>query len=116
MEKFFTGWFLRAVIFPGSILLLALAEENLKRVVKPLAWLGDISYSSYMLHFPLQLCFVLFVSYANFQIDFRSVPAFLTFLLLLIGISLASFHWLERPAQSFLRSRGEDSLVRRASA
>jgi len=113
LETFLVGWYLRALLFPALILFFALAENDLKRATKPLAWLGDISYSSYMLHFPLQLCFVLFRSYSNLQIDFLSVSVFLTFLGLLIGLSLASFHGLERPAQSFLRRRGENSARRR---
>src|SRR5262245_50366254 len=79
VQTFLVGWYLRAVLFPALILLLALAEHDLKRATKPFAWLGDISYSSYMLHFSLQLCFVLFLSDSNFHFDFLSVPIFLTF-------------------------------------
>lgn len=106
LEQFFVGWYLRGVLFPASILLLALMENDLKRVTQPISWIGDITYASYLLHFPLQLCWVMFLSYANVQVDFLSVTIFLTYFGLVIGFSFASFHWFEKPVQLWLRHRG----------
>lgn len=92
------------VLFPLTILALALAETQRGTLGKRISFLGDISYSSYMLHFPLQ--FLFFAAITSFTVD-RSIfyaPWFmLLFFATLIAISLCSFHYFELPAQRFLR-------------
>ena len=69
-----------------------------------LAWLGDISYSTYLLHFPLQIAFVLVVDAAGLSRGvFYSSSVFVIYFVTLILLGLGSFHWLERPLQRQLR-------------
>jgi peptidoglycan/LPS O-acetylase OafA/YrhL len=68
-------------------------------------WLGQISYSSYLLHFPLQLAIVTAVAYGAPRPDFSDKMTFIAFFVLLVLLSLASFRFLETPAQNWLRHR-----------
>jgi peptidoglycan/LPS O-acetylase OafA/YrhL len=68
--------------------------------------LGDISYSSYLLHFPLQLiCVLITLSLGLPRSVFLSPGAYFLYFAVLIAASFASYHWLERPAQRSLRRR-----------
>lgn len=98
-----TRYFPVAIMFPVTVLTLALWEER-TGMGKPLAWLGDISYSTYLLHFPLQIVLVMAVDAMGMSRSvFYSPWAFIGFFALLIPISAACFHWFERPAQRALR-------------
>ncbi len=94
------------VLFPLTIITLALWETRRGTLGRRLAILGDISYSTYLLHFPLQILFMIAAFALGISTAFFStLPALLLFFSVLIVLSLASHHFLERPAQSFLRSR-----------
>lgn len=98
-------WFVRAVGFPALILLLALSENALSGWARRLEWLGNITYSSYLLHFPLQLVVVLVVQSLALSVDYTSHLVFAGFVAVLVGLSHLSFVKFERPAQDFLRRR-----------
>jgi len=69
------------------------------------ARLGNATYSSYLLHFPLQLVAVIFVdSYGLGRDVFREPAVFLGFMGVTIALSLATYHWFEVPAQRWLRA------------
>ena len=93
-----------ALLFPLTILTLALLEARFQGMARRFAFLGDISYSSYLLHFPLQL--VCAIALAAWGID-RSVcnsPLFmLGFFAVLVAVSRMSYRWLEMPAQWSIR-------------
>jgi peptidoglycan/LPS O-acetylase OafA/YrhL len=92
------------VLFPMTILSLVLVETKKGALGKRLSFIGDISYSLYLLHFPLQL--VVATVTARLALDqalFYS-PWFMTsFFFILILMSLASHRYLEVPMQRFLR-------------
>jgi peptidoglycan/LPS O-acetylase OafA/YrhL len=97
----FRDWFLITVAFPGLIVILAVAEMRIEWLVHPFRWLGDISYSTYLLHVPLMLVAMLLglSHYASGRIFF------VTFMVILLAVSLTSFHYFEYPAQQFLRRK-----------
>jgi len=90
-----------ATIAAGFPLLVCMAAANNVRA----QWLGQISYSSYLLHFPLQLAIVTAAAYGAPRPDFSDSTTFIAFFLLLVLLSLASFRFLETPAQNWLRHR-----------
>jgi peptidoglycan/LPS O-acetylase OafA/YrhL len=83
---------------------MALSENRLKAYFSKGSYLGDISYSIYLLHFPLQILFVLVFSGLGFgQEVFTSAYMLLLFILLLIVVAGFSFRYFERPAQELIR-------------
>ena len=93
-----------AVLFPLTILSLALVEADRGGLGKRFSVLGDISYSSYLWHFPLQLFLVILLQPLALVPDlFRSAGALVLFFLLLILVSLVSYRHLEMPMQRKIR-------------
>jgi peptidoglycan/LPS O-acetylase OafA/YrhL len=71
-----------------------------------LSWIGDISYSLYLIHFPLQLALMLIM--AHWPLETRapilgSSVVFVVFMTLASGLAWLSYTYFERPAQRFLR-------------
>ncbi|WP_398484773.1 acyltransferase family protein, partial [Tardiphaga sp.] len=92
-------------VFPGLIIALVIYEDVLLPITSRLEWLGNISYSSYLLHFPLQLAIVTLAAWQGWQIDYLSPVTLLVFMIVLIMLSLWSFILFERPAMNALRRR-----------
>lgn len=94
------------VLFPLTILSLALLQAVRPGLCKRWSVIGDLSYSSYLLHFPLQLVAVLLFGTARMQPDgglYTQGWFMIAFFLALILLSTASFRLYERPVQQRLR-------------
>ena len=96
----------RLILFPLTILTLALWETYRGTLGRRLAFLGRISYSSYLLHFPLQLVFAIVVlDLTGHHIFFYSPWALFLFFSTLIFLSLNCHRFIEMPCQSHIRAR-----------
>ncbi len=105
-----------AILFPLTILALAMIEACKGPTLKCISFLGDWSYSIYLLHFPLQLLAVLVFSY--FEIDrsvFLSPKALGVFMVALFFWSFLSFTFIERPTQKYLREKFEGNAKSKMS-
>jgi peptidoglycan/LPS O-acetylase OafA/YrhL len=93
-------------MFPAAVLMMQLAvrpaAEQMKAV---LTGLGNLTYASYMLHFPMQLASMLVLT--ELSIPVQTLVYSNWFMLAYLGSIMAAafvvFHWVERPAQAFLR-------------
>ncbi len=103
----FAERFTEIVAFPAIIIGLAANEDRFRSAVSRLRWLGDISYSSYLLHFPLALLLVTVAGDSGIVLNPSSPWLLLGYLAVLVALSLASFHYFERPMQRFLRARAK---------
>ena len=97
------------ILFPLTILALPLAEVEFEtgfRRVAELTRLGSLSYSVYMIHFPLQL-FAMLVSLrlGVSRVVFYSPWSLLVFFTVLIALSIVSHDRFEIPAQRLFRRR-----------
>ena len=93
-------------LFPITIASLVVAETKFPATLKRVGWIGNVTYSSYLLHFPLQLTFVLFAfSFGYDEAVFQSASVLVAFLLLLFPLSLFVYRRFERPLQDFLMAK-----------
>ena len=93
------------LVVPTTLLALALHEQVLGGAWHRFAAVGDISYSTYMLHFPMQLALALIaVHFALTPATFQNPLALILFYFILIVLGGLSFHYFERPVQNVLRN------------
>ncbi|RKZ72942.1 MAG: hypothetical protein DRQ57_15960 [Gammaproteobacteria bacterium] len=94
------------ILFPFTVLALAIVGIDKVQFLKSISWVGDITYSTYLLHFPLQIIFALFVSYGILSQNFYLNPVYLViFFFILISLSYFTFIGFERPVQNIIRSK-----------
>jgi peptidoglycan/LPS O-acetylase OafA/YrhL len=82
----------------------ALLNEALGARFERVSKLGDLTYASYLLHFPIQLAFVLVLD--RFGVSrgvFFSPLALIVFIGVTFGVSWVVFHGFEMPAQKRVR-------------
>lgn len=102
---------LSRLIFPSTIVGLVLLELTVKVPFSKLRRIGDCTYSSYLLHFPLQLLFAILASqFSCSEQLFYSTSILVLFSLMLFLLSLFTFHFFEVPAQNFIRKVGKRFL------
>ncbi|SEM42453.1 Peptidoglycan/LPS O-acetylase OafA/YrhL, contains acyltransferase and SGNH-hydrolase domains [Chitinophaga rupis] len=98
--------FFRSIIAPLIILTLVLWGAGSKGSGKRWAWLGSSSYAMYLLHFPLQITFVLITDYYGIsRTVYHSPYTILLFFTILLPLSVAAHYGFEYPVQEKLRSR-----------
>lgn len=95
-------------MFPAAILFCQLTvRPRGKRTAAAIEAVGNLTYASYLLHFPVQIATML-------VLDALALPAASLFygpwllpayLIAVLGLSVPVFHWFERPAQTLLRGR-----------
>lgn len=101
--KIFIAWQV-FILLPSTILSMTLLETKKGPIGKSLSWIGDATYSIYLLHFPLQLIIaIMIVKGLMDQAFFFSVWSLPFFFLVLILLSLASRRFFETPIQNYLR-------------
>ncbi|MCB9422583.1 MAG: acyltransferase [Ardenticatenaceae bacterium] len=94
------------VLFPLTVCAFALIEIDKGMSVKRISWIGDITYSSYLLHFPLQIVFGLAASRGIIKPFFYTDPVYLMiFFAFLVPLSYVTFQYFERPMQNAIRNK-----------
>jgi len=101
----FTESALYALIFPLIVLLLALCQDWSRDLGRPIRVIGEISYSTYLIHFPVILLLLLLQKASITHLDFSKSSTWLLYLAMVVGISIPSHYLFERRAQRFLRKR-----------
>ncbi len=92
------------VVSPLTIVALALHEQVLGGRYTRVSFLGDISYSTYMLHFPMQLALVILALRLGWGPAMFQTPLALgLFYAALIGLGMLSYVYFERPLQNAIR-------------
>ena len=97
------------VMFPAAVLLVQLVvRPDNARVRGWLMGLGNLTYASYMLHFPMQLCAMLVFGALGVPVRVLVYTDgfMLAYLSSVMAAAFVVFRWLERPAQDWLRRLG----------
>lgn len=94
-------------LFVGStlVLLFCLSREiKLPRALQSaIAAVGNMTYSSYLLHFPLQLAVMILFAVGGRVVPIYSAAFFAAYLLTVLLLSYLTFRFFEAPAQRFIR-------------
>ncbi len=120
------SWLLNTEVFiylvlPATILFLGLLHARRPadwlpvKGIERLGWIGDISYSLYLIHFPLQITLMLFLArwpYEKRLAVLGSPLGFIAFMGVASGLAWLSFHYFEMPARRTLRRWMTKLLVR----
>ena len=98
-------------LFAAGLLALALDRGIAVRILssRPLHWLGEVSYSTYLAHFFLLVLFKIVFVDVSMQIGWGR---FSLYLALVLAASAVLFHGLEKPAQRWINRRMPQGLAR----
>ena len=96
---------LHIFVFPAAIMVAAITQKFFPEAGRSSRSLGDLSYSTYLLHFPLQLSLIFFVQTMGIEVNLGRPENIAIFMILLLFISAISFYRFERPAQVYLRAK-----------
>ncbi|MBK8807721.1 MAG: acyltransferase [Bacteroidales bacterium] len=97
-------YFATAVLFPLTIFSLVIAETYKGSLGKRISIIGDLTYSMYLLHFPLQMIFIfIFYAFSLPKDYFFNEWLLVLFIIILFLASYFSFVKVEKPLQKFLR-------------
>lgn len=93
-------------VFPLTVLaVLTIKPLGALFSIRPLVYLGAISFSVYLLHFPVQLGIELADQLLPIDLNYASRKFFVAYVLLVIGVGALSHRFLELPMQRRIRQR-----------
>lgn len=94
------------MIYPLCILLLLNVNIIGKFFsLRPFTFLGDLSYSIYLLHFPVQLLMFTFLPVAGIYLDYTKGSSWFIYAAATIFLSAVSHYLFEKPVQNMIRER-----------
>ena len=93
------------IFSPALILLCVMCIPGTGYTARILVAAGSVTYSSYLLHVPIQLTLTTLASYARLSIPIYSAPFFLSFMAGTLLLSFYCYEYFEVPAQRYLRRR-----------
>jgi peptidoglycan/LPS O-acetylase OafA/YrhL len=96
---------LLGAIFPSTIVLLSTIQSIWAPAGKHFRLMGDLSYSTYLIHIPLQIFILLLSSLLGIQVNYYSPLFFCLFFLVLILLSYATHVFFEAPLQKLIRTK-----------
>tara|TARA_B100000900_G_scaffold62822_1_gene48342 strand:+ start:451 stop:1560 length:1110 start_codon:yes stop_codon:yes gene_type:complete len=88
--------------FPLVIVNLTLIQVLFKNLGKKTQIFGDISYTVYLVHFPIQLVFYM-LNKKYFELNYNDNLTFIIFIILVFIVSLTIYKIFELPAKKFIR-------------
>ena len=91
------------VFFPLCILGLAVLQSAYPTLGAGTRVIGDITYATYLLHFPIQLAWVTIAKAADINLDYNKTLYFLLYIFLVVAISIPIHYGFELPAQRAIR-------------
>ena len=95
-----------ALLTPVAIItLLHMVKPQSSRVTRAIVGLGNMTYSSYLWHFPLQLLIALIFIHHPGELPARSPLWLIGYLALTYSMAALSYRFIEHPAQNWIRAK-----------
>jgi peptidoglycan/LPS O-acetylase OafA/YrhL len=95
----------RLITFPAAILALALAQSLAPSAGYATRLIGDVTYSTYLIHFPIQLAILLAAKQGQWTINFYEPWVFVSFISAVVVLSIPVYYAFELPMQKWIRAR-----------
>ena len=94
------------ILYPATVLYLAVLERRTGPVAPRWSWFGDATYSMYLLHYPLMLTTAIVFRAAGWNFELLRSPLALTvFVFIVVLLSVFCYRLFERPTQNWIRRR-----------
>lgn len=93
------------IYIPLISFVFAIELNILKKFRKIIEVFGNMTYSSYLIHFPLQLFISLLCLYFNFKINYYSIYFFTIYIFLIFFFSFLIFNYFEDPVKKTIRKK-----------
>jgi len=93
------------IYIPLILYAFALDFYFLERIRGWLEIFGNMTYSSYLLHFPIQLLIIVICIYFKIKINFYSNIFFIIYIIFVLFLSYLVFVYFENPAKKFIRKK-----------
>jgi peptidoglycan/LPS O-acetylase OafA/YrhL len=104
IDTFDSSLFATIVVIPSTLLFLAVAETVRGTLGRRAHVIGDLSYALYLLHFPLQMAFILGARWLGIDRSFfYTASSLFLFYAVLFPLSYCSYYYFEVPMQQYLR-------------
>jgi peptidoglycan/LPS O-acetylase OafA/YrhL len=97
--------YLLAILSPALIFLCVTHIRATALSCRLLVPAGNMTYSSYLLHVPIQIVVATYCSYSGATVPIYSAWFFVTYIVVTLILSEWSYRYIEMPAQTFLRRR-----------
>lgn len=75
------------------------------RVQNLIKTMSHLTFSSYLIHFPVQIILTLFFGWLNRAIPFYNISFLTLFLAITFGVSYLSYYYFEKPLQVLIRNK-----------
>ena len=103
-HKYFASLFLMSYT-PALLFFCAQHFNTLPVIQKTIEAAGNMTYSSYLIHFPLQLVIALYFLNTEQKIPYYSTVFFVGFIFVTLVLSYYIYRLFELPAQNFIRRK-----------
>lgn len=100
---FFANWFL--LLYTPMLIFICSKIIFPVSVHKTIEVLGNMTYSSYLIHFPIQLLVALYFLNVEQNIPYNSQLFFIIFILITLFLSYFTYKYFELPVQNFIRNK-----------
>ena len=92
-------------LFPLILTTSIMYKIKIKKISNFFNFLGNISYSTYLLHFPLQIIILTFLKHQGTRFDFNNQFFFLLYIFFIIFSSTASYVFFENKIKIYIRKK-----------
>ncbi|WP_321869204.1 acyltransferase family protein [Paraburkholderia tropica] len=99
-----SGYFRMVICIPPVVLAFVCLPIPQLPITRWVQRAGELTYSVYMLHFPLILTAVTIAMALGIHFDCRSRALFVAYIIVVFGCAAICYRYFERPAQRMLRS------------